>query len=65
MFPKAPFHTSIDVNMATQNNRYAQLSAMGADSMRGEYTNILLGVDQDTFAARKLNFDEAEDHTLV
>jgi hypothetical protein len=25
----------------------------------------LLGVDQDTFAARKLNFDEAEDHTLV
>ncbi|PVH34665.1 hypothetical protein PAHAL_7G002500 [Panicum hallii] len=47
------------VHNVVTNDVYADFPAMVALLMPGGYTSLLLGVDQEASAARKLHFDEA------
>jgi hypothetical protein len=62
-FTQTSFDESIGANMTVHNvvtnDVYADFPAMVALLMPGGYTSLLLGVDQEASAARKLHFDEA------
>jgi hypothetical protein len=53
-------NANMGIPNAFTNNMYVDFSSMAAPLMQGGYTKLLLGVDQDASAARKLNFDVAD-----
>jgi hypothetical protein len=66
LFTHSSFDESIDANMTLHdvvtNDMCAHFPAMVTPLMLGGYTSLLLGVDQEALAARKLHFDEAHNH---
>jgi hypothetical protein len=67
LFTQKSFDESIGANMTLHdvvtNDMCADFPAMVTPLMLGGYTSLLLGVDQEASAARKLHFDEAHNHT--
>jgi hypothetical protein len=47
------------MDQSTEHDMYADFPTVAAPLMPGGYTSLLLGVDQEASAARKLHFDEA------
>jgi hypothetical protein len=65
-FTHTSFDESIGTNMTLHNvvtnDMYADFPAMVSPLMPREYTSLLLGVNQEALAARKLHFDQAHNH---
>jgi hypothetical protein len=68
-FPtQGPSDASIGVNIAPQyylTNPYGGVPTMVAHPTEGGYTSLLLGLHQDTSAARRLQFDEVSNTTAL